>query len=124
MKSFFFLFMLSILFASSSECGKKTGKTEYQGKLEIKGICSNYTISLVSGEIDTSRIVASWTDENTNKTYRNVFAIGNRCDFPASIKEGESFYFTIDTAAVKSCMICEAYYPTPPRSLQIKVKTQ
>ncbi|MEI6946623.1 hypothetical protein V9K67_05430 [Paraflavisolibacter sp. H34] len=93
----------------------------FKGKLEIKGICSNYTLRVLDGLIDTSLVMASWTDENTGKAFRNVFGLGNPCTFPDSLQEGAEFYFTIDTATSPRCDVCLAYYPTPPKKLSIKV---
>lgn len=92
----------------------------FKGRLEIKGICSNYTIKLIEGSIDSSKIVANWKDEVTQKTYTNVFALGSPCTFPSTIKTGDEFYFTLDTA-VQNCAVCMAYYPHPQRALKIKV---
>ena len=92
-----------------------------RGKLEIKAICMNYTIRLLEGDIDSSLVSASWTDESTGKTYRNVFALGSRCSFPAEINEGDEFYFIPVPDDSSECIVCLAYYPTPPRKLSIKV---
>ena len=82
----------------------------------------NYTLRITEGSIDTSMVAASWTDENTGKTYKNAFALGNPCNFPANIQQGDEFYFQIDTArSQKPCVVCMAYYPTPPKKLFIKV---
>jgi hypothetical protein len=94
--------------------------TCFKGRLEIKGMCANYTISLLEGNMDPSKIEASWTDEQTNKKYTNVFALGSPCNFPESINEGQVFYFTLATAA-QDCMVCQAYYPKPAKALSIKV---
>jgi len=93
----------------------------YKGKLEIKALCMNYTISIQSKDFDSSMVVANWTDETTSKTYKNVFELGSKCTFPDSLKAGDEFYFTIDTTSVQKCMVCMAYYPTPPKKLSIKV---
>jgi hypothetical protein len=93
----------------------------YKGRLEIKGICSNYTIKILEGNIDTSKIASSWTDENTGKAYTNVFALDSPCSFPADIKQGDEFYFTIREEKDKDCNVCMAYYPTPPKRLSISV---
>ena len=106
----------------SGDCGKKNSSTEkYKGKLKIAALCMNYTIRLTEGTIDTSLIAGNWTDENTQKSYTNVFRLGNPCDFPASLKQGDEFYFRIDTTEGKQCAVCMAYYPTPPKKLSIKV---
>lgn len=105
------------------ECNsqKATGNSDcYKARLEVKGICSNYTLKLLEGNIDMSKIVAAWTDETTGKQYANVFGLGSPCNFPDSIKAGDEFYFKIDTV-VQNCMVCMAYYPHPPKSLKIKV---
>ena len=93
----------------------------YKGKLEIKAMCMNYTISIQSKHYDTSIVVANWTDDNTGKSYQNVFGLGSRCTFPDSLQPGDEFYFTIDTTSVQNCMVCMAYYPTPAKKLSIKV---
>jgi hypothetical protein len=93
----------------------------YKARLEIKALCMNYTISIQSKNFDTSMVVANWTDETTGKAYKNVFDLGSKCNFPDSIKAGDEFYFTIDSSSVQNCMVCMAYYPTPPKKLPIKV---
>ena len=122
MKPFILLTAVTSLVLSASDCSNNTrSKEKYKGRLEIKGICMNYTISLVEGTMDTSGFAANWTDEVTKKSYKNVFALGSPCNFPATIKEGDEFYFSIDTTTVQNCAVCMAYYPTPPKKLAIKV---
>jgi hypothetical protein len=93
----------------------------YKGKLVIQAACMNYTISLEQGNLDTPLIASRWTDETTGKTYKNVFALGSRCTFPSNIKEGDEFYFTLDSTSVQNCAVCLMYYPVPPKKLSIKV---
>lgn len=93
----------------------------YKGKLEVKGGCMNYTISIVSGNRDTSMVIANWTNESTGKTYKNVFALGSRCTFPDNINEGDEFFFEIDNTSVQNCAVCMMYYPVPAKKLSIKV---
>ena len=121
-----FLFLASVFLVTTGEtCKDKKNKLPegcLRGKLEIKGGCMNYTISIKNGNYDTSQVVKSWTDENTNKNYSNVFALGSRCNFPTSINEGDEFFFMIDSGDTKQdCAVCMMYYPTPPKSLKIKV---
>jgi hypothetical protein len=120
MKLFILLTALSVLTLSNSDCNKKE-TVKYKGRLEVKAICMNYTISVIEGDMDASKIVANWTDESTKKEYKDVFKLGSPCSFPASIKEGDEFYFIIDTSTVQNCAVCMAYYPVPPKSLPIKV---
>lgn len=122
MKLFLILGTLFLLTVSAENCtSNKTSKKVYKARLEIKGICSNYTFTLLEGKIDTSKIVSEWTDGATGKVYKNVFASANTCELPDTLKQGDEFYFSIDTALNKQCMVCMAYYPKPPRSLLFKV---
>ena len=122
MKLFIFLSVVAALTISAADCGEKNkNNTAYKGRLEIKALCFNYTIRLLEGNIDTAQIAASWTDETTSKAYSNVFRLGNPCDFPDSLQQGDEFYFTIDSSATKPCTVCMAYYPTPPKAVAIKV---
>jgi hypothetical protein len=126
MQRVLFLAGIFLLTISAEHCNKKDKKEEhfnevYQGKLEIKAICMNYTISVLDENIDTLKVLTDWTDETTKKSYKNVFALANPCNFPDSIKQGDEFYFTIDTLSTKPCMVCMAYYPVPGKKLPIKI---
>ena len=122
-KVYILIGLISVVLASQKECTDNNKKVHgcYKGKLEIKGICSNYTITVLEGSLDSSKISKSWTDENTNKTYSNVFALDSPCSFPADIKEGDEFYFIVREERDKDCNVCMAYYPTPPKRLSITV---
>jgi hypothetical protein len=114
--------VISMVLSTQKKCGGPNQQPGcYKGRLEIKGICSNYTIKVLEGNIDTTKFSASWTDENTNKTYSNVFALDSPCSFPADIEQGDEFYFTIKNEGDKDCNVCMAYYPTPPKRLFISV---
>lgn len=110
-----------LAFLAQQKCNNKQATSNcYKGRLEVKGTCANYTIVLLEGNIDSSRIQASWTDEQTQKTYANVFALGSPCSFPDSIQQGKEFYFKLDTP-IQNCMVCQAYYPKPAKALSIRV---
>lgn len=114
--------IVMVLLSVQKQCKRANESLNcFKGRLEIKGICSNYTIKVLEGAIDSTRFSTSWTDENTNKTYSNVFALDSPCSFPADIKQGDEFYFTIRTEGDKNCNVCMAYYPTPPKRLSISV---
>jgi hypothetical protein len=109
------------IFILSAGCSKKLfNNTIYKGRLEIKGMCGHTTISILEGDIDPSKIEAYWTDSNTLKTYHNVFALGTPCNFPMEIKEGDEFYFKIESQP-ENCLICDAEYPAPSKYLPVKV---
>jgi hypothetical protein len=120
MKFFILLSFVFILTVSADGC-KKQKDGVYKGKLEIKALCMNYTISVLEGATDTSMVTPSWTDESTNKSYTNVFGLGSPCTFPSTIKEGDEFYFVLDSTSKQDCAVCMAFYPTPPKKLSIKV---
>jgi len=125
MKWFFFLSCIFLLTISAENCNRKDKKSKefsevFKAKLEIKAICMNYTVRVLDN-IDTLNVVSNWTDETTKKSYVNVFALANPCNFPDSIKQGDEFYFVIDTLSTKPCMVCMAYYPVPGKKLPIKI---
>lgn len=105
------------------QCNKPANNTDtvYRGKLVSKGICLNYTITLVGGTLDTSKVEAQWTHPNTGITYQNAFALGSICDFPADIKEGDEFNFVLNSKPAEGCAVCMAYAPKPAKALPIKV---
>ena len=123
MKLFFLLTTVFLISVSAENCTKESTEKTYKGRLEIAGICMNYTISVPEGNIDTSLIVADWTDDVTGKSYQNVFKLGSPCTFPATIKQGDEFYFVIDSSQAQNCAVCLAYYPTPKKTLPIKIVT-
>ncbi|HVF81798.1 MAG TPA: hypothetical protein VM884_07680 [Flavisolibacter sp.] len=115
---------ISLLSIVQKKCAKSPAYTPsstcYKARLEIKGMCSNYTIKLLEGRLDTSKLVTAWADETTGKVYSNVFALGSPCTFPEGINAGDEFYFTLDSS-VHNCAVCMAYYPHPQKALKIKV---
>lgn len=119
MKLFSLIPLVFILSLSASKC--KSKDIVYKGRLEIKGICMNYTIKLLEGDLDSSRYIPEWKDETTGKSYTNVFALGSACTFPDSIKAGDEFFFRIDSSYVSNCAVCMAYYPKPSKSIAIKI---
>ena len=121
MRQYILLAALSSVLLSASECNKKESGQQYKGRLEVAGICMNYTIGVLEGNPGTDKIESKWTDEVTQKEYVNVFRLGNPCDFPSTIKLGDEFNFLIDTSKGKDCAVCLAYYPTPSKALSIKV---
>lgn len=123
MKLILLVSSIILLSASNKSCKQQQELPAgcFKGKLEIKALCMNYTLSIQSKNFDTSMIVGNWTDETTGKSYKNVFQLGSKCNFPDSIKAGDEFYFTIDSTSVQNCMVCMAYYPTPSKRLSIKV---
>ena len=121
MKVYILAPLVFILAVSANKCKNKNESSVYKGKLEVKGMCMNYTIKLLEGNIDASKLVAEWKNEVTGKTHNNVFALGSVCNFPSTINEGDEFYFSIDTTYVSNCAVCLAYYPKPAKNIAIKV---
>lgn len=121
MKLMLLLSIFATLVLSNSDCKTRSTGEKLKGKLEIAGICSNYTIRVLEGDPGKDAVEENWTDETTGKQYEDVFRLGNPCDFPATIKQGDAFYFVVDTTSKTPCNVCLAYYPTPSKKLSIKV---
>ncbi|ANH84016.1 hypothetical protein A8C56_16905 [Niabella ginsenosidivorans] len=120
-----FVFVLVAGISVITACTPRASRSvpgRYKARFEVAALCSNNTFSVIEGNIDTSLVEASWTNPQTGKIYKNAFAISNPCSFPATLKEGATFYFEIvpkDTS--QHCAVCMAYYPTPHKRLNIKV---
>jgi hypothetical protein len=119
MKIYSLIPAIAILAVTANKC--KDNDPVLKGRLEVKGMCMNYTIKLVNGKLDTSLYVGEWKNEITGKTHDKVFALGSACTFPATIKEGDEFFFTIDSTYKPDCAVCLAYYPKPSKSIAIKI---
>lgn len=115
----FFTLAIVFLLTTSEKCNKKELDQVYKARVEVVGICSNITLSVIEGKIDANYVEPSWTDETTKKTYTNAFKLGNPCSIN-NLKAGEEFYFKIDTSKQADCAVCMAYYPTPSKALSIK----
>lgn len=113
--------LLSFVLLTAFQCCKEPVQTStcYQARLEIKGVCMNYTIKVLEGTIDPGLIEASWTNPATGQTHQNVFGLASPCDFPSDIAEGDEFYFVLNNNPNMACGVCEAYYPTPAKKLRI-----
>jgi len=122
MKSLLFLLAGALLISTGCVSKKKAIARCYEGRLEVKANCMNYTVAVLS-DIDSSLVQPFWVDDHTGKEYKNVFALASRCSFPKELKEGDRFYFTIDTSLNEKCAVCMMYYPVPSKRLMIKVLT-
>lgn len=117
-----FAYTLLIISCATPPTDKSCGTDIFQGKLVVKGICLNYVIEVIDGNIDQTLIEKKWEHEFTKVIYNNVFALGSVCDFPETIREGDTFRFALATDPVlNDCAVCEAYSPTPDKKLNIKV---
>jgi hypothetical protein len=128
------LFLLCIAFLSlAGTCNKTTNRnggnnktvggqnsTCYKARLEIKGICMNYVIKVLDGDLTKLNLEREWKDESDSKTYNNVFALGSVCSFP-DMKEGAEFYFTVTDKEDANCNVCMAYRPVPAAKNNIVV---
>jgi hypothetical protein len=116
--------LLALLLGSGIHCSHKsspgpisTGAT-FTGALVINALCDNFTIQVLSGPIDSIKLVKSWKNPNNDSVYTNVFSVLNRCSFGLNgLAQGDLFTFTIPSVPpVETCAVCEIYYPTPPVS--------
>jgi hypothetical protein len=119
------LILAAAMMLMAATCNKTANKTItntqcFKGRLEIKGICMNYVIKVLQGDTKALSIDSSWTDESDGKVYRDVFALGNKCNFP-DLQEGDEFYFTINGKEDPSCNVCMAFRPVPASKNNIVV---
>ena len=126
-KAILFIAVFVSVLSSGFTCNKDNSRRIsgcLKGKLEIKGICMNYVISVQAGNIDPSLIESSWQDPRNGNTYQNVFGLGSPCSFPASINEGDEFYFYVVENSLNNCAICMAFSPTPQKHLEISISSK
>ena len=123
MKNFYLILISFIMFSCNDDSGliKEPISNTFLGKLVKKGICMNYVIEVNESDFPQDMIEKKWTDESSNKEYKNVFRLESICDFPESIKENDSFNFVIDNDKENLCAVCYAYTPTPDKSVSITV---
>jgi hypothetical protein len=106
----------------SCEKNQEPARICIKGKLMLKGICKNYVIGLVDGEIDANLIEKKWINPMTKEEYTNVFGLASICTFPENIVEGQEFYFTVlNLVEPAICEQCKAYAPAPYKKLHISV---
>ena len=117
-----YLFAFIILLNISCNKSNDTSVACFKGKLVLKGICMNYVIQIIEGDVDKSLYESSWQNPLTNTTYQNVFGLASTCTFPTTIKEGDEFYFSIPkNPTVPACADCKAYSPTPSKKISIEI---
>lgn len=112
------LILLTILSCNKDEMDQVES---FSAKLVKQGICMNYVIQVNDIDFPQDLIEKEWTDEFSKVKYENVFALESVCDFPDSIKEGDSFRFRIDREKENLCAVCLAYTPVPRKSVSITV---
>lgn len=120
------LLSLPILFGIIFFCACKPSRTHLSGPFTgkvIGGICSQYTIQLVSGDMDPARYVKTWKNDMTDSTYHNVFGLSNYCYFDQqNLHTGDTFqFYLVKDSVQQSCVVCFAYAPTPPIKNTIRV---
>jgi hypothetical protein len=113
-----------LIFCSAYECNRsKSGNLK--GKLVIKELCSHYVVQVIEGGVDSSQVTNNWKDEKRQATFDKVFTVANKCDFPADLIEGAEFEFSFDpNPSPQDCMVCMAYYSTPPKAKAIKIQSE
>ena len=120
MRNIFYLALIFVL-TQATTCKKGKGANCFKARLEIKALCMNYTISVIEGTMDTALVESKWTDPTNGKEYTNSFRLGSPCNFPSNLNQGDEFYFIIDNSVDMNCAVCQAYYPTPSKALNIRV---
>jgi hypothetical protein len=121
MKTLLYLCMFVLVVSACSPRIQKMSSTCFVGKLVKKGICGQRVIRLISAPVELVVIESKWTDSLSHKKYIDVFTVANPCDFPASIKEGETFTFSITGTPGSGCIQCFAYTPVPKAKNNITI---
>ncbi|CAM4203363.1 hypothetical protein EWU23_04560 [Cytophagaceae bacterium 50C-KIRBA] len=121
-KVFFLGFLLSVWLCSACKREELPHSSCLKGRLAVKGICMNYVIEVIEGQVDSSQVEKLWKNPMTGKTYTQAFALRSICSFPENMKEGDEFHFNIAALPEdKMCAQCKAYSPVPSRGLSIKL---
>ena len=65
----------------------------------------------------------TWTMEGTSNTYEHVAVVSNKCEFPATLHEGDEFYFNViaESDANNDCAVCMMYDFPPSKGIFLKV---
>lgn len=92
----------------------------YIGVVIKKGICGQRIVEVLNPD-SSLNYVPAWYDADEKKNRVNVFHVENICDFPASLREGESFKFSLSSRVDTSCITCQAYIAVPPQSNSIRI---
>jgi hypothetical protein len=117
-------YLLAFFFLLNISCNKSNDTIQncFKGKLVLKGLCMNYVIQIIEGDVDKALYESSWQNPSTKTTYQNVFGLGSICTFPSTINEGDEFYFSIPKSSiVQTCAQCMAYSPTPSKKISIEI---
>ncbi|MHA8053778.1 hypothetical protein [Aquirufa sp. Wall-65K1] len=118
----FLLFGLFLTMSSSCKREELPKATCLKGRLALKGVCMNYVIEVIEGQVDSSKVELAWQNPMTNKVYTKAFALKSICSFPENLKEGDEFYFSISALPEdKMCAQCKAYSPVPKKGLSIEI---
>ena len=113
--------LLAFITCYGFQCERYDHLNYFTGKLAVAGICSNYTITLEEGALADTLYEPIWTDPQTSLSYNRAFRLGNSCEFPTTIKAGDIFKFVLESNPSNNCATCQAYYPTPTKTLNIRV---
>ena len=117
-------YLLAFFVLLNITCNKSNDTIQncFKGKLVLKGLCMNYVIQIIEGDVDKALYESSWQNPSTKTTYQNVFGLGSICTFPSTINEGDEFYFSIPKSSiVQTCAQCMAYSPTPSKKISIEI---
>jgi hypothetical protein len=122
--------LLVLLVSSGFQCRRNNDNSSQNiltGKLVIFDPCGQSAIQVLTGQIDSSKVEASWTDPDNDSVYHNVFAvsdISNACSLSYyGLSKGDVFQFGLDPNPSKVvCYTCNDSNPVtvPPVSNAVK----
>ena len=98
-----FFLLFALMTCCGFQCERYGHLPAFTGKLAVAGICSNYTITLEEGALADSLYESIWIDPQTSLSYNRAFRLGNPCEFPSSIRAGETFKFVLEPNPSNNC---------------------
>jgi hypothetical protein len=116
MKLIFSLFLLPFLVITSFDgCEKKLVESKQQFEVKVIATLCSYTIVEVQTP-EFQQLGTAW------EQYKHVFRVGNPCDLPVGIKEGDILKcYLLEKPIIDQCPTCRAFLETPSLSRSIKV---
>ncbi len=114
LSTLFFIPFLAITL--SDGCEKKLVESKQQFEVKVVATLCAFTVV----EVQTHEFQQLGTDW---EQYKHVFKVGNYCDLPADLKEGDLLKcYIIEKPIIDQCASCRAFMETPSLSRNIKVE--
>ncbi len=124
MRKIAYILFVSTLFTACIQVPNGNNNTTNGQRIKAKVIritCATTVIQI----LDTAyyNLGETWTINGTSTTHEHVVVVSNKCEFPANLSEGNTFYFKpiSEAEANNNCAVCMMYDYPPTKSIFIKV---